>query len=224
MLPGGTFGQAEADLVNYGWASVWLADDDDYSRLEENYSLPPALCGTVLENAFADAYIKPIVADHFANGSTLLGWNLNFPYSSASWVWGRDLVSAPDFWAVLVVSAFQAQADEDFDPDSTFAEAAYGISGRQIGVPVVDLNQCFIFLETINEHARRFYAGDPTKRDRLEEAIVAHEIGHTPGVLGNCWLLHMPESPGGLMIKRPDWTDTSFDGASIRIFRTVTVW
>lgn len=161
--------------------------DDDWVTKPSGTNFPARIMpytvsgGSLITNAFAEAYILPVYApaeyidtnvafkaNLSATGSLFLDyWTEWRPTVSAT----RDLEGAPDFWTAHLLCAWQAETDEDGDPDSELVQNI-----GQSDIPIIGNNQGAIYIETVREGE-----GLPQTPRVQEEHVVVHEIGHQGG-------------------------------------------
>lgn len=111
----------------------------------------------------------------------------------------RNLTNGGDqgFWQVQMLTAFQGDYDEDYDPNSWVTDTpASGEAYQQANVPYYNVGAWY--LEIIRE-----FPGNPP-----EARVVAHEIGHQFGC---------DHSEGQLM--GPSATSDNFTEASLAVIR-----
>ncbi len=170
----------------------YLIYDDDYYLMTLQLTLPYTLSGgSLISLAFSDAYILPVDAGHVDKNSTFYR-NLNWGFYSKV-TEKKDLTDTPDFWVVHLLAAWQADKDEDNDPDSQNAV---------LGTAILENNNTgAIFMEVVQEFR---------STDFLEWQTICHEIGHQGGAR---------HADGGIMAANPSLSCMKFADETIDRFR-----
>ncbi len=178
---------------------IW---DDDAVQLGNRppRPLPYSLSGgTLLDTAFADAYIKPTPVDsQYIDVDVPFNRNLGLTEWSSVVDAERDLTHAEDLWTAYLLAAFQATVSEDYDPDTGNASAIYGEASdwqNRGSIYVEPLREVEVLPQTPKIH---------------EEHTVVHEIGHQGG--GS-------HSDGGLMTAGAPIDEDAFSVPTLIKFR-----
>src|SRR5690606_37772132 len=115
-----------------------------------------------------------------------------------------------DFWATLLVSAFELAMDEDGDPDGTplVPWTTVGIEVPAMGATWGTFNRSAVFLEPLRDWG--------SSSDTDEAHTVVHELGHAGGRNGH--------TSTGIMKDGAPKAEDEFDAETIVIFRTNITW
>lgn len=201
-----------------------LYDDDDLSVLGtlSNPRFPGG--GQLLTSAFEPAYILPVYAGPQHQDVVEFEDYLNsyeIEYGEGSWDDGMDLASTPDFWACLLVGAwegsdnpFEPARNGDGDPDFCFnllmpPEPREGAESPVTGATDSDSGKSVVFLQANADDAGCIETTD-------EVHTVVHEIGHTCGNLGH--------KDGTIMEEGAPKNQHSFDAEQLNILRNQNPW
>ncbi len=190
-MTGGTALLSDDDLQDEATfeARVWGCDNG-YAM--NNVLLSPDL--SALENRYAPAYIVPVhESDASGTGGieTFLrnvGFGVGGDYGVALWDQAkaptvRHLpIATPDYWTVMLVSAWQAEEGKDGDPNTE--QLTNGINTHNDGATNSSLGSSYTGL------CAMFKALMIGESDIPERYTVAHEIAHTLGA---------PHTSSGLM-------------------------
>jgi hypothetical protein len=217
-------------IADPGNIAVWCAtpgtgfvlhDDDDRSVLGTvaNPRFPDG--GELLTDAFKPAYILPVDApleyqNVVPSEEYLSAWDID--YGIGSWNDSKNLVSSANFWARLVVGAWEGSIDPvelsrdgDADPDTCsplgLAFTPQGAEPPLTGASDAPDGVSLIFFQAI--------ADDRACVDNTDENHnVVHEIGHGPST----------HNDGGIMTEGAPKNQSTFTAQSLRKFRETVVW
>jgi hypothetical protein len=194
-----------------------LYDDDDLSVLQS-----PPDGGTLLQAAFADAYILPVYAD--ATYESVLSFEIHLTdeellFGQGDWNDSKGLTTSSSFWACLIVGCWEPGQDEDRDPDLCWAIPPYVTPGGETGLFGATRPRTFtigggesaIFMQTLADQEVCLPSTD-------EVHTVTHEIGHTCGA--ECES-HVPNS---IMAEGAPAGESSFAPETIKVFREQDDW
>jgi len=201
-------------------AKIW-GSDDVYAGPVASL-LPPDLAA--LQLRYHPAYIDPVQDMATSNVQGLVtflrnqGFGILDNFGKALWNQakaarnlrppGPNCISAPDFWTVMVVSAWQEKEGADFDPNTEVGDGSGivlginthddGATSSSIGASYTGI--CTVFKAIFEE------AG----MNGREQFTVAHEIGHTFG---------LSHGDGGLMCAAGNCQTQPFTAASLKKLR-----
>ena len=219
----GVLSAAEQTSVLGQWAT--LRDDDPIQgQLPLTFLLNQ---DQFIKDAYADAYIDIVELEAQYNIVKLVDFDLELSdldlLLGVGWENEQNTVSADNYWAALLVFAFQPGQDSDADPDIYTGVANSGPpnsaqSSEDIvfaATPEDNENASAIFLETIRDMGH--LASAPT--DLVH--TIAHEIGHSCG----------PNTPTaddhnefGIMTPGAPAGENKFRGESLLRFRRHSKW
>ncbi|MDD5676703.1 MAG: hypothetical protein PHW60_01770 [Kiritimatiellae bacterium] len=156
--------------------------------------------GTLINTAFADAYIKPeSVPAEYIDNDVPFNRNLEGVIEWPSVVGShKDLSDAEDFWLVYLLAAYQSEVATDYDPDTGNPQIIKGEAQDAF-------NRGAIYVEPIRE-----LENVPVYPRQEEEHSVVHEIGHEGG--GS-------HSDGGIMADGAPVNENQFTPLTIKTFR-----
>ncbi len=161
FLLGEDYVEVSGDLNADGAANTYDLFDDDYhpATLQPYITLPSYPNLNTYADEYRRAYIEPVYLG--TQYSDIVPFDRNLYASQVGWGSGnwndqRDCQGSESFWHVLVVSAYQGDAEQDTDGDSV--EFCGATNGDE---------EIALYLETTRD------AGKDV------EHVMAHEIGHT---------------------------------------------
>ena len=162
-----------------------LHDDDDDTLL-------PHLPDTgLMVQKFNPAYVAPIVdgGGDANNDKQTISFNANVDATShtaldaefnKTGAFESEVNRASDFWVAYILTAYQAQPTQDYDPDGSSEWGPHGVNGGGSSYR----RGALFFPESLRDYARqRGHSG--AEQTTLEMRSVVHEIGHQFGLQDN---------------------------------------
>lgn len=196
----------------------FVRDDDD--RYLPSSFTPPLprldLLTAWVEDRYKPAYIQ--LEDGVAwNSNSTVPTELNSDPSSPSTVLddAKNLDDNADFWAHLVVAAYQGKTSEDRDPDTDPLIPAVTVPARELTA---------IYAEVVRDILKNSIAppASPASAEfkirKTFDETVAHEIGHPPGGQSET----SDHQEGGLMGESA--TGSNFTPPTLNRFRNAIKW